>query len=122
MSMFKALADAQVKAVPEVRKSRVRADREGAAVVAGSRRVGTGYIAYVAAVVRTIRKESRGLERARHVVRRRRRDAAGSVAEAVVKREGASGGRGTSAAAAAFSSFNRFLRRCGGSDVCAGAS
>lgn len=115
--MFKELADAQVNAVPNVRKTSVNADSDGAAVVVGSSKVGTGYIAYVAAVVRTIRKESRGFDKARHVVMRRRREAAGKVAEAVVRREGASGGNeGTDVVIAALS-FNRFLRRCEGSDV-----
>ena len=95
----------------------MRADNDGAAVVSGSRSAGTGYIAYVAAVVRTIRNERRGLDRARHIVRRRRIEAAGKEAEALVRREGASGGKGTSAAAAAASAFKRFLRRCGGSDI-----
>ena len=68
--------------------------------------------------MRTIRKESRGFERARQVVRSRRKDLAGKVAELVVRREGASGGRGASIAAAAACSFKRFLRRCGGSETC----
>jgi len=61
--------------------------------------------------VRTIRVESRGFERARHVVKRRRRDAAGRVEERVDSWDEASSGRGVSAAAAAASSFNRFRLR-----------
>ena len=100
-----------MSAVPDVRKTNVKDDSDGAAVVAGSSSVGTGYIAYAAAVVRTMRKERRGFERARHVVKRRRREAAGKVAEALVSREGASGGRGASVTAVTASAFNRFLRR-----------
>ena len=40
--MFKAFAEAQQSAVPEVRKMRVKADSEGDAVVDGKRSAGTG--------------------------------------------------------------------------------
>ena len=40
--MFKEFADAQVSAVPMVRKTKVSADKDGVAVVAGSSNVGTG--------------------------------------------------------------------------------
>jgi hypothetical protein len=42
MSMLKALAEAEHSAVPEVRKKRVRVEREGVAVAAGARSPGTG--------------------------------------------------------------------------------
>ncbi len=60
--------------------------------------------------MRTIRVERRGFERARHVVRRRRREAVGRVKERVDSWEEASSGRRVSAAAAA-SSFKRFRLR-----------
>jgi hypothetical protein len=41
--MFKALADEQQRAVPDVRKRRVRVEREGASIMAGDRIAGTGY-------------------------------------------------------------------------------
>jgi hypothetical protein len=40
--MLRAFAEAQHNAVPDVRKTRVNADREGDAVVVGRRRAGTG--------------------------------------------------------------------------------
>ena len=91
--------------MPEVRKTRVNAESEGDAVVAGSKRAGTGYREYAVAVVRTIRKERRGFERARHVVNNRRRDVAGIVEERVERREDASRGRGASPLASAFKRF-----------------
>jgi len=65
-------------------------------------------------VVKTIRKESRGLESDKQVVNNRRRDVAGIAAEIVERREEASRGRGVSARA---SFFRRFLLRCGGSVI-----
>lgn len=104
-NIFRAFAEAQHSAVPEVRKTRVNAESEGDAVVAGSKRAGTGYREYAVAVVRTIRKERRGFERARHVVNNRRRDVAGIVEERVERREDASRGRGASPLASAFKRF-----------------
>lgn len=63
--MFKELADAAESAVPVVRKRSVSVERDGDAVVEGRRRAGTGYNEYAVVVVRTMRKESRGFERAR---------------------------------------------------------
>jgi hypothetical protein len=65
MSIFSEFAEAQHSAVPVVRNTSVRAERDGEAVAAGRRTEGTGYREYAAALVRTIRNESRGLERAR---------------------------------------------------------
>ena len=104
-NIFRAFAEAQHSDVPAVRKTRVNAESDGEAVVAGSRRAGTGYKEYAVAVVSTIRKERRGFERERHVVNSRRRDAAGIVEESVERREEASRGRGTSPFASAFKRF-----------------
>ena len=108
--MFRAFAEAQQRAVPEVRKMRVRADRDGDAVLDGRRSVGTGYNEYAVAVVNTIRNERRGFERERQVVSSRRRDVAGMVEDKAERREDASRGRGTSASVPF---LNRFLFRCG---------
>lgn len=108
--MFRAFAEAQQRAVPEVRKMRVRADREGDAVLDGRRSVGTGYNEYAVAVVNTIRNERRGFERERQVVSSRRRDVAGMVEDKAERREDASRGRGTSASVPF---LNRLFFRCG---------
>ena len=108
--MFRAFAEAQQRAVPEVRKMRVRADREGDAVLDGRSSVGTGYNEYAVAVVNTIRNERRGFERERQVVSSRRKDVAGMVEDRVERREDASRGRGASASVPI---LNRFLFRCG---------
>lgn len=42
MSIFNAFADAEHNAVPPVRKTRVRADKDGETVVDGRRTAGTG--------------------------------------------------------------------------------
>jgi len=118
-SIFKAFAEALQSAVPDVRNTRVNADKEGEAVVVGNRSAGTGYSEYAEAVVRTIRKERRGFESARHVVASLRKDVAGMVADIVERREEASSGRGVSARA---SSFKRFRLRCGSSAVLSKAS
>ena len=89
---------------------RVRADREGDAVLDGRSSVGTGYSEYAVAVVNTIRKERRGFERERQVVSSRRRDVAGMVEDKVERREDASRGR---EASASVPSFKRLLFRCG---------
>ena len=108
--MFRAFAEAQQRAVPEVRKMRVRADREGDAVLDGRSSVGTGYNEYAVAVVNTIRNERRGFERERQVVSSRRKDVAGMVEDKAERREDASRGRGASASVPI---LNRFLFRCG---------
>ncbi len=118
-SMFRAFAEALQSAVPDVRKTRVNADREGEAVVVGNRRAGTGYMEYAVAVVSTMRKERRGFDNERHVVASLRKDVAGIAADMVERREETSSGRGVSARA---SSFNRFFLRCEGSAVPSKAS
>ena len=94
--MFRAFAEAQQSAVPDVRKTKVRAESDGDIVVEGSRRAGTGYREYADAVVRTIKAESRGFERDRQVVSKRRREAAGMAEEILERREDASRGIGVS--------------------------
>ena len=69
--MFRALADAQVRDVPNVRKRSVSALRDGVSVMDGDSIAGTGYKEYADVVVRTIRKESRGFESASKVLKRR---------------------------------------------------
>lgn len=64
-SMLSVFAEAIVRKVPPVRYRNVSALREGASVTDVLRRAGTGYAEYEAALVRTTRKASRGLERAR---------------------------------------------------------
>lgn len=73
-----------------------------------------------------MRKERRGLESARHVVRRRRIEACGSWEEMVEKVEEELDGRNWEveevdgvllSLAVASEAFKRFRRRCGGSDV-----
>ena len=112
--MFRAFAEAQQRAVPEVRKMRVRADREGDAVLDGRSSVGTGYKEYAVAVVNTIRNERRGFERERQVMSSRRNDVAGMVKDKAEMREDASSGRGASGSVPI---LNRFLFRCGRCEV-----
>ena len=111
-SMLRALAEALQRAVPEVRNTRVKADRDGEVVFVGSSRAGTGYNEYAADVVRTIRKDSLGFDSERQVVKSRRRDVAGIAADREERWEDASRGRGLSVCD---SCFRRFLRRWGGS-------
>ena len=54
--------------------------------------MGVGYRVYDVAVARTMRKESRGLERARHEVNIRRTDEGGCVIDIAESCEDASGG------------------------------
>lgn len=77
MSILKALADAEHNAVPEVRKRSVSVEREDVEVAAGARSSGTGYNEYAAVAVRTTRKESRGFDKERYVVKRRFSDFCG---------------------------------------------
>jgi hypothetical protein len=65
MSILNAFAEDEHRAVPVVRNSSVRVEREGVAVAAGARRPGTGYREYAAVAVRTTRKLRRGFERER---------------------------------------------------------
>lgn len=117
--MFSALAEAMHEKVPVVRKSRVRVLSDGASVTDVLNSAGTGYIEYDAVVVRTIRKASRGLDKARYVETSLRKDLAGAAAASRDSVDDASGGRGLSATlpAIAASSFKRFRRRCGGSSI-----
>ena len=121
-SMLSVFADAMVRNVPLVRKPRVRVLREGAAVTDVLSRPGIGYMEYDAVVVNTIRKASRGLQRARKVLTVRLSDLEGASDAARERVEEASGGSCCSASSASASSFNRFRRRCGGSCVVAGAA
>lgn len=108
MSILKAFAEADAKAVPVVRKNRVRVERDGVSVTEGVSRAGTGNIPYAEVVVNRIRKVRRGFVNERYVVNIRRNERAGSCEETVVKRDEASGAIGY--AAALDSSRNRFLR------------
>lgn len=63
--MLKALADAEHRAVPDVRKNNVRVESDGVAVAAGASNCGTGYNEYAAVAVSTTRKESRGFDKER---------------------------------------------------------
>ena len=78
---MRALAEAEQRAVPLVRKTSVRADKEGEVVVEGRRTAGTGYREYAVAVVSTMRNVRRGFESDRSVVRRRRREVGGREVE-----------------------------------------
>jgi hypothetical protein len=90
--MLSVFADAHVSDVPTVRKSKVRALRLGVSVIAGDNIAGTGYNAYADVVVRTMRKDRRGLERARRIEAVRRRELMGREEEIVVNTDDASGG------------------------------
>ena len=120
--MFSVFAEAIVKNVPVVKKPRVSVLRDGAAVAEVLSKAGTGYIEYEAVVVNTMRKASRGLERARKVLMERLRDFEGASDAARERVEDASGGNCWSPAgvAASVASFNRFLLRWGGSAATAG--
>lgn len=118
-SMLSVFADAMVKNVPLVRKPSVRVLSDGAAVADVLSRPGTGYMEYDAVVVNTIRKASRGLQRARKVLTVRLSDLEGASDAARERVEEASGGSCCSASNASASSFNRFRLRCGGSCVAA---
>ena len=64
-----------------------------------------------------MRKDRRGFDNERQVVRRRRRELGGSVVDRVDRRDEASRGMdGSGSAVALASSFSRFRRRCGSSD------
>jgi hypothetical protein len=94
--MLRALALADERPVPTVRKRRVSALRLGVSVIAGERRVGTGYSEYAEVAVRTIMNERRGFESARRVESWRRSELTGKRADNVVSFEGASGGNAAS--------------------------
>lgn len=120
--MFSVLALQHDKKVPAVRYIKVRVEVEsvGSGVMAGSRvsRDEIGYIPYAEVVVRTIKKESRGFVRARYAANLRRREVVGSVDEKLDSCAEASSGRlGSGVPVALLSSFKRFRRRCGSSDV-----
>ena len=100
--MLREFADAQQSAVPLVRNTRVNADKEGEIVVDGRRTVGTGYKGYAAAVVRTIRAERRGLDRARQTVKSLLTEEGGRVEDILDSREEASSGIGVSASEVEF--------------------
>ena len=121
-SMLSVFADAMVKNVPLVRKPNVSVLRDGAAVADVLSKPGTGYMEYDAVVVNTMRKASRGLERARKVLIVRLSDLEGASDAARERVEEASGGSCCSASRASSSSFNRFRLRCGGSSVAAAAA
>jgi hypothetical protein len=120
-SMLSVFADAMVKNVPLVRKPSVSVLRDGAAVTDVLSKPGIGYMEYDAVVVNTIRKASRGLQRARKVLTVRLSDLEGASDAARERVDEASGGSCCSASSASASSFNRFRLRCGGSCVVAGA-
>lgn len=112
--MLKAFADAEHSAVPDVRKSRVSVERDGVAVAAGASSPGTGYSEYAAVAVRTTRKERRGFESERYVVKMRLSDLWGRLEEIAASLDDASSAMGyaTSGSSGA-GSFAFFLRRCG---------
>ncbi len=88
--MFNALADAQVREVPKVRKMSVRALSDGVSVIDGDNMAGTGYREYADVVVRTMRKESRGFESARRVEKSRFMESLGEAAASDVRIDAAS--------------------------------
>jgi hypothetical protein len=114
MSMLKAFADAEHSAVPDVRKRSVRVEREGVAVAAGASSCGTGYNEYAAVAVRTTRKESRGFDSERYVVKMRFIDRWGRLEDMVASVDDASGAIGYAASESSTAcSFAFFRRRCG---------
>lgn len=98
--------------VPNVRKSSVRALSDGVSVMDGDSIAGTGYKEYADVVVRTIRKESRGFDSARSVLKSRFIEFFAAASDCVVRIEAASscvrtGSCESDAAAASASLFSR---------------
>lgn len=101
-------------------KVKVEVESVGSGVMAGSSvsRDEIGYIPYAEVVVRRMRKDSRGLVKARKAASLRRSEVVGRVDEKFESCAEASGGM--TGSAWAFSepdSFNLFLRRCGSSSL-----
>lgn len=115
--MLSALADAQVRDVPNVRKSSVNALREGVSVIDGDSIAGTGYNEYAEVVVRTMRNESRGFDNASKVLNRRFMEFFAVASACVVRIDAASSWvrTGSCDSAAAASRFSRCLFLCGSS-------
>lgn len=118
--MFNAFAEAEHKAVPVVRKARVRGDNDGVSTpMVGDRKSGTGYSAYEDIAVNTTSIESRGFESDRYKENCRRNELVASLEAEVVKAEDASSTGSSLAAAAsaavAAATFRRAAcrRRCG---------
>lgn len=120
--MLKAFADAEHSAVPDVRNSRVSVESEGVAVAAGASNWGTGYNEYAAVAVRTTRKESRGFDNDRYVVRMRLRDLCGRLEDIAASFEDASRAMGYASGFSAANSFAFCRRRCGSTSGEAAAS
>lgn len=122
--MFIVFALAHDNNVPTVRYMKVKVDVEsvGSGVMVGSSvsRDDIGYIPYADVVVRTMRKESRGLVNAKNAASLRRREVTGRVDEKFESCAEASGGMtGSAWPLSEPSSFSRFLRRCGSSSLLA---
>jgi hypothetical protein len=94
MSMLKAFADAEHSAVPEVRNKSVRVERDGVAVAAVDSSCGTGYSEYAAVAVSTTRKERRGFDSERYVVKMRLIDLCGRLEDMLASFDEASGAIG----------------------------
>ena len=92
ISILNALADAEVRKVPVVKKRSVIVLRDGASVADGSSMAGTGYMPYAAAEVRMMRKVRRGFDKASRAANFRRTEFFGREEESEVSRDGASGG------------------------------
>lgn len=122
--MFRVFALQHDKNVPVVRYMKVKVEVEsvGSGVMAGSsvNRDDIGYIPYAEVVVRRMRKDSRGLVKAKNAANLRRSEVAGRVDEKFESCAEASGGM--TGSAWLFSepvSFSRFRRRCGSSSLLA---
>lgn len=103
-------------------KVKVEVESVGSGVMAGSSvsRDEIGYIPYAEVVVRRIRKDSRGLVKARNAANLRRSEVVGRVDEKFESCAEASGGMtGSAGPFSEPNSFSRFLRRCGSSSLLA---
>ena len=100
-SILNAFAEAQERNVPVVRNRNVNVEVDSVVFASTTdvlRMSGIGYSEYADVVVRRIRNDSRGFERERYVVNRRRKVAdCGNAAAVVVKRDDASNGSWSSA-------------------------
>lgn len=93
--------------VPKVRKRSVSALNDGVSVIEGDSIAGTGYREYADVVVRTMRNESRGFDRASKVLKRRFIEFLAVASAWVVRIEAASSWVRTGSCDSAASRFSR---------------
>jgi len=108
--MFRVFAHAQLSAVPVIRLRSVKGESSIADAMGVT---ATGNKEYAVVVVKTIRKESRGLDKERYVKKRCFREFCGKAEEIEESREEASSGIGTSSSGGSSGCSLRFRLRCG---------